>query len=90
MRSIRLQADHSGWDSIYDAYYFLGFSIAFVVYLRLSTVFPPLGSRGSTPFIWSDRGILATDYDSNAEKGETTVKSAQVLAISTDINEVLE
>ncbi|CAG8983072.1 hypothetical protein HYALB_00006100 [Hymenoscyphus albidus] len=50
IRRIRVTADGSGWDHIYDLSYFFGFSMSGLIHWFLHAVFPMKKQRGSSPF----------------------------------------
>ena len=57
--------NYSSWDNLYDLNYFLGFATSFAVHLGLHTAFPARWQRGSSPFEFGEKGMLA--LQSNAE-----------------------
>lgn len=64
VRTVRGIEEYSGWDNLVRVNVFFGFAAAFVVHLGLHVVFPTRGSRGDSPFVKTDRGVIADEQSS--------------------------
>ncbi|KAL8656715.1 MAG: hypothetical protein Q9210_000056 [Variospora velana] len=56
--TVRGEEEYSGWNNLVRLNVFIGLTVAFVVHLGLHTVFPTRGSKGDSPFVNTDRGLL--------------------------------
>ena len=58
VRIVRGMDEYSGWNNLVRLNVFFGFMVAFVVHLGLHMVLPARGSRGDSPFIKMEHGLL--------------------------------